>query len=129
MTTDTQLPIPHAKTTAAEAVDVLLEMMNDAANAHPDHKADVARIFWDTVRAEIDVLVPRSEPNQLPSVRAMTDQQARDFEAERMPFGKHDNKVIGDVPPEYLLWLDENSFNARLRQYLASERFQRRQEG
>jgi len=122
------LPIPKARESGTEAMDLLQSLAADLVREHPEAAIEVTRTFFTTVREAIDVLMPRVQPpaNML-AVRAMDDEEARKFEAETMTFGKYAGTPIGNVPPDYLLYLDENQFAAKLRRYVASERFKRLQ--
>ena len=124
-----KLPIPYARESATEAMDLLQSMAADLVREHPDAAVEVTRTFFTTIRDAIDVLMPRpkvAEPITGP--RPMTDDEARKFESESMTFGKYGGETIGNVPCDYLIYLDENPFAAKLRRYVASERFQRHQE-
>ena len=121
-----RLPIPHAKQSASEAMDLLQSLASDLVREHPEAAVEVTRIFFTQIRGEIDVLMPPAKtPAPMQSPRAMTDSEARAFESESMPFGKHIGEPIGQVPADYLLYLDENQFATKLRRYLSSERFQK----
>ena len=51
--------------------------------------------------------------------KAMTNKEGRRFEAEPMPFGQHMDTLIGEVPIDYLEWLDEQpDFRRELNRYL-----------
>ena len=123
------LPIPHARESATEAMDLLQSMASDLVREHPEAAVEVTRTFFTTLRESIDVLMPRPKAaGPIAGTRPMTDDEARKFEAETMTFGKHTGDAIGDVPADYMIFLDENPFAAKLRRYVAGERFQRIQD-
>jgi len=88
-------------------------------------------LFWPRVLKNVLAAMPaelRPKPEVAP-VRPMTPEQARDFEKCPMPFGQHEYKPIGEVPIDYLVWLDsQEDFRKLLSQYLLSEAGQARQE-
>lgn len=53
------LPIPAAKEKAVEAMDFLQEMCAELREHHPAAAVETTRIFWNHIRDEIDVLIPR----------------------------------------------------------------------
>ena len=53
----------------------------------------------------------------------MTKGAAQAFGKTKMPFGKFENKLINDVPLDYLEWLADSvsPFNRQIRRYLMSD--------
>lgn len=54
----------------------------------------------------------------------MTDEQAKAFEKEELPFGKYVGQPVGDLEYrslDYLRWLADQTFIDDLRRYLANE--------
>jgi len=52
-------------------------------------------------------------PQDNPKPKALTDESP-------MPWGMHEGKPLGEVPPDYLLWLYENNkVNGHLKRYIA----------
>ena len=84
--------------------------------------------FWTAIAkaAGQQVQAPAPPP---PAWTPMADDEARRFERRSMPFGQHRGKQVGEVPLEYLIWLDEGQrqFGAELKRYLGNERVQREQ--
>jgi len=71
-------------------------------------------------------LPPKPEP--VDPCPAMSDFEAARFENTLVPYGKFDGKFVGDVDPSYLLFLTEgDEWSKKLRRYVKSDRFQRRQ--
>ncbi len=102
-----------------------LQLANEMLAGVPDEQRGP---FW----AMIGKAATRHAPTPSlppPSWTPMTDDEARHFERRSMPFGQHRGKQVGDVPLEYLIWLDESQrqFGAELKRYLANERVQREQ--
>jgi hypothetical protein len=60
----------------------------------------------------------------------MTDDEARRFENKLCPgYSMYAGDDVGDVPPDYLLFLAEgDAFIRKLRRYVRSKRFQKRYE-
>ena len=65
-------------------------------------------------------------PPDAAKLHAMTDDEARAFEAGEISFGKHKGAAWGEVPIAYIGWMAEN--NRPLQEYVRSETFKRRQE-
>jgi hypothetical protein len=83
--------------------------------------------FWDAVKREAERHLPAAPVSH--DRDAMNDQEAAKFEQERFPYGAYRHDLIADVPPNYLLFVTENDFGTRLRRYMRSRAFERRQEG
>lgn len=84
--------------------------------------------FWETLR---DLAVAKLPPVAQPTDRhpPLTDEEAIRFEAMPLPYGKHKDETVGEVPCGYLLFLTEgDEFSQRLRRYVKSRRFAERQE-
>ena len=82
----------------------------------------VSYAFWEWIRdAALErVPLPVTEPKVM-RAKPMTDEQARRFEKENIPFGQHANTRVGSVPLQYLRWLADQPFIDELRAYLANE--------
>lgn len=110
---------------------LLLELCKEAAaRLRPllgQYGADVA--FWEEIRDYALTQAPM--PPQKPVVRRatpMSDEQAREFEKEEVPFGRFAHMRVGSANPEvlpYLRWLADQTFIDDLRRYLANETTQR----
>lgn len=85
------------------------------------------RPFWRHVFRAASHAVPEEAAPRNDRPQPMTADEARRFERRSMPFGQHRGKQVGDVPLEYLIWLDESSrvFQQELHRYLAAEHVQR----
>lgn len=61
------------------------------------------------------------------ALRVMTDEETRQFDEERIPFGKYEGEKISNVRLSYLaLWNKQTcEFAVDVRRYLLSERIQR----
>lgn len=59
--------------------------------------------------------------------KAMNDQEAMEFESSLVPMGKYKDMQVHAVDVRYWLVITENDFYRKLRRYLRSERFARRQ--
>jgi len=63
-------------------------------------------------------------PSCIERLRPLPDDEAKDFEQDTMPFGKHAGDKIKDVPLSYLDYLvrqwEEDEFRNRLPRYLRS---------
>lgn len=90
--------------------------------------------FWEIVSNELVKLVRAKlpslvEPIPVDKYPAFTEQQARAFERETVPYGKFKGKYVGEVPPDYLLFLTEgDEFSKQLRRYVKTKTFYERQE-
>ena len=63
-----------------------------------------------------------------PSVTGpMTDDEAREWGKQGMPFGKHVGQAVNDTPIEYLVWIADTGgkFQRDLNRYLKSPRLRR----
>lgn len=81
--------------------------------------------FWEVLRDEAIKHLPTPPPQEPP----MSDADAAKFEREPMPYGKFIQMEIGDVPIGYLCrLLDPDEFGLKLRRYVKSARFLKRQE-
>lgn len=59
----------------------------------------------------------------------MSYEEAIRFEKVAMPYGAFEDSEVGNVPRSYLARvLDPSTFNRQLRRYVASRRFQEREE-
>jgi uncharacterized protein (DUF3820 family) len=85
--------------------------------------------FWNTIAKSVGQHVQAPSP-PASAWTPMSDDEARRFARREMPFGQYRGKHVGDVPLDYLIWLDESSrvFQAELHRYLATEQVQREQD-
>ena len=113
-------------------------MSNDSLSDNVQARKDAAEIiefigdksvkFWTVLGAMVHDKIPKV-PDAVERHPPMTEQEAIQFEAEDIPFGKHKGNAVGEVPVDYILWLTEgNEFDKDLRRYVRSKRFQMRQE-
>lgn len=83
--------------------------------------------FWELMAAHAATKLPQKsvEPKDLP----MDDDEAAKFEEWMIPWGKYAEHHVGEVPVGYLLFLAEgDEFTRKLRRYVASKMFARRQD-
>ena len=104
---------------AAETVVVLMEEEATDPEISKDN-------FWKIV---VGAIPKEYVPVQAsPGLKPMTDMESQGFENTCMEFGKHNGERMGDVPIDYLFWLDEqDNFSKLLKRYLLSKRVQREQ--
>lgn len=79
--------------------------------------------FWDSIREFLAEIVPKEPVVEAGGLVPMSDARAECFGLDRlMPFGKHKDQRICDVPLPYLDWLIEapDEFKDELRQYLTN---------
>ena len=88
------------------------------------------RPFWRHVFRASNHAAPEESTPRNDRPPQMTADEVRRFQRRSMPFGQHRGKQVGDVPLDYLIWLDESSrvFQAELHRYLATEQVQREQD-
>lgn len=84
--------------------------------------------FWETVAAlaaaRVGMVLVEDGPSQ---PKAMNEHEAMEFEASLVPMGKYKDMPVHAVDIRYWLVITENDFYRKLRRYLRSERFARRQ--
>lgn len=84
--------------------------------------------FWECLAEMVAAKLP-PKPQPVERLPAFNEQEATRFEAMPMPYGKHAGESVGEVPPDYLLFLTEgDEFSQRLKRYVKSKRFAGRQE-
>ena len=113
-----------ARKLAESARDFVVEIWQEHEFT-PDGDA----LFWkhlhDLIGETAGIKLP--EPVTV-GVPPMNTEESRKFGRVPIPFGKHQNKVIDNVPLDYLLWLDaQPDFRVKLSRYLASRRIQHEQ--
>lgn len=80
--------------------------------------------FWESL-AEL----ARGKLGTEPAMTPMTETQARSFETTLIKYGRYAGQEVASVPGSYLLWMVEgDAFTKKLKAYVASERFAKRQE-
>ena len=92
-----------------------------------ESKANGGRRFWGHLVTFMREMLGEDVFPETEVVRdeAMGDLDARTFELEQMVFGKYADLPMGQVPIDYLDWLDEqDDFRRRLNRYLRSDRCQ-----
>ena len=99
------------------AAEQIAELADEEAEQH-------GKRFWIEMAKIVSVHIPmpdkrKSKPKP---VRPMTQQEARDFGSETVPFGKFNNVAVDSVPMDWLRWLADQTFVDDLRRYLESER-------
>jgi uncharacterized protein (DUF3820 family) len=113
-----------AKVKARNEASVVFGLAAGEAEQIVDDGARVA--FWRALLGAIcDVLPSEEQPTRVVekgSMAAMTNEEAKAFEAELMPFGKWANKLVCEVPLDYLDWLDgQRDFRKQLNRYLRNK--------
>lgn len=115
-----------AARTAAETVCELI--VDEIAKLKSAHGPDAVKVFFGKLREVFagELTVTREPPPPKP----MNDAEARAFEEEMMPFGKHKGTPIAEVELGYLDWIVEQpeDFKTKLSRYLLSERVKRERE-
>ena len=86
---------------------------------------DKEQHFWEVI---LD-LVKEKLPQKMAIVHeAMTDEEASKFENKVVPYGQYAGDDVRDVPVDYLLFLvDGDSFIKKVRRYVRSDKFKRRE--
>jgi len=124
--------MPEAQTirenvAAREAADELHRLALQEATGH---RGRAVVEFWRRVLRNVLSIVPE-ELHPRPAVEAeppMDKAEARRFEREPFPFGQYRGPAVGEIPVDYLCWLDtQPDFRRNLRRYLRSDRGQRLQ--
>lgn len=80
--------------------------------------------FWERLR---EIVLEKAPLPKLPEeVIPYTQDEAKKFGKEIIPFGKHEGRFIDEIPLTYLCWLADvsRSFSAKLVRYLRSDRIQ-----
>ena len=104
---------------ARQAADDAMSLLID------ESKANGGRRFWNHLVTSMREMLGEDVFPDVEVVRdkAMSDLEARAFELEEMAFGKHVGLPMGQVPIDYMDWLDEqDDFRRRLNGYLRSGR-------
>ncbi len=105
---------------------------NIAARNRAEHIIDLigdeTPRFWQELARLAGEQLPKVEqPAEVDPLAPMDETEAIKFERQPLDFGKHAGQEIGVVPCGYIGWLAENDFAIRLRRYVKSARFERRQ--
>lgn len=124
MPTDTEIT---AKVEARNAADVVHHLASDEAVRFQGH---AALAFWRRLLENVcAVLPPEYHPTRVVEkgpLAAMTDEEARAFERETVPFGKYLGDLVGNVPLSYFDWLEgERDFRQDVKRYLRNPGIQR----
>jgi uncharacterized protein (DUF3820 family) len=111
---------------ASQSARVILDLaMEEAMN----HQGPAALHYWLSLLKSVARIVPESHHpwRTLPSgVVPMDKAERQAFEDSAVMFGKHAGERVGDVPLEYLEWLDSQyDFRQQLKRYLATDLLQR----
>lgn len=116
----------RASIRAREAAEELLTLVPDVLQ----NGACELR-FWEVLSSMAAARAGRvlimDGPNPSMPFPPMGDDEARDFEGETIPYGKHAGAEVGDVHPEYWIKVTESEFNKKLIRYMRSVRFHERQ--
>lgn len=90
-------------------------------------EAETCNRFWEELTLLASKRLP-PKPAPVDPFAPMDEQEAIRFEAVSMPYGVYVGNSIGLLDVGYIGWLAENDFAIKLRRYVKSERFKRRQE-
>lgn len=105
---------------------LVTELMAIAHNELVGKDQGYVEHFWiETVRQAIEFT--DYQMVRAPHKPCMTEKEALDFEHVLIPWGKHAGEEVGDVPPDYWLYLTEGTFPDDLKRYMRSQRFEARQ--
>lgn len=112
---------------AAETAQFVVDVVKDAMYRRRD--LVLASMIVGAVREALDSISP-APPTPRSPICPMNDMEARVFEENLMPYGKHRGENVGSVPLDYLLWLADNKddFHGELRRYCLSRRVQDEQD-
>jgi len=108
----------QSRCVAEEAIDLICEMAESSANR---------KRFWKVIEKMAAQEVGDDPPDVTgDSDGKMSYEEARGLESTLVvPFGKHNGKLLKDVPLDYFFWLDSQpDFRRHLRRYLASDLIQ-----
>ena len=75
-----------------------------------------------------EVIPPVKESPRKVTIEPMTDEEAKWFGNERMPYGEFKGMRIDDIALERLAWYADQKFQGQLRRYLASRRIKAERE-
>ena len=102
-------------------------MARQRAEALVELAGDECQRFWEEVAHMVAERLP-PKPAPVDPFGPMDEQEAIRFEAAKMQFGGSMGTPIGELECTYLGWLAENDFSIKLRRYVKSDRFKRRQD-
>ena len=102
----------EARKAAMELMDLVMEEAENHSNS--------LKLFYEVV---MDRIPSEYKPDPvIVSSKAMDETEARAFDKEIMEFGKHKGASMGEIPLDYLLWLEEQpNFRKQLNRYLRSK--------
>jgi hypothetical protein len=107
-----------------KAAKAVLHLASEEAMRIANGGADVEawKAFWEEIRTDAVEHCPLPPvEHKVLLARPLTDEQAREFEKQEVPFGQHARQRVADVPLGYLRWLADQIFIDQLRAYLANE--------
>ena len=108
----------------AEVTEDVLDFFEDIAGKEIDDLRFFELLAEFAVKKRGWKIVTGDEVHVVP----MPFNEAFSFEETVVSFGVHKGKTVGEIPPEYWTAITESGFNKKLARYLASRRFQQRQE-
>lgn len=110
------------------ADDVWTLSMSEAAA----FRGEAALRFWERLARKVFETLPEERrPRQIikADIVPMMPEEVQAFERREMEFGQYIGTDVGNVPLDYLVWLDcQSDFRRELRRYLASDQIQRTME-
>ena len=115
---------------ARKKADEVIEICDGETFAMTD---DQRHKFWETIRKTAEKEAPRP-PDPPKPIEPFSDERAKLFEGEVMPWGKHRGSTIGTIAaidPGYLLWLQDqpDEFKDNLKRYLENPGVSRELQG
>lgn len=116
----------EANIDAAKSAKIISEL---AVDEGAQFVGNSAKWFWKRLLDYVTEKIPEQyrlyRSFHIP-ITCMSDLEVTAFEDDLMPFGKHKDNFIREVPIDYLIWLSEEpDFRRQLKRYLASDKIQR----
>lgn len=111
----------EAREKAQLAIEFLMELAKELT--YESQQERLFEIVCDWIRAHSHCKPPVSAPKTIP----MSDQESKEFEKQKLTFGKFDGIRIREVPLDYLVWFADSSdqeIKDKIRSYLKSPRIQ-----
>lgn len=95
----------------------------EVASLADDEAKTYGKIFWEQLHKIVCAHVPCNKPKPKPEkIRPMSQEEARVFGKQLVPFGEFSGRRVDDAPLDRLQWYADQTFTDNLRRYLESER-------
>jgi len=107
---------------ARQAAIEILEFAKESLNATMDEHR-----FWEVLAVEAAVRIDKIVVDDGPSSVPMSHEDAKKFERQTMPYGKHVGDTVAEADGDYVDFLVNSEFARGLRRYVASKHFRKRQ--